>query len=96
MKSPEKFEKDAIRKYLDSIGAWCFAPFMAGYGKTGVPDIICCYRGRFIGVEVKRPSKAPTPIQERRMAEIIDHGGIAVWGTADRVIERLKAIFPNA
>lgn len=95
MKSPESFEKDAIRKYLTSIGCWHFSPLMAGFGTSGVPDIIGCYRGRFFGVEVKRPGKMATPIQLRRMAEIELKGGIAVAGTASVVIEQLKTLFAN-
>ena len=95
MKSPESFEKDKIRKHLDAINAWCFAPFMAGFGKSGVPDLVCCYRTMFLGIEVKRPGKNPTPIQERRMAEIKARGGIAIWGDAESVIAQLKRLFPN-
>lgn len=96
MKSPESFEKAKIRAHLDAINAWCFAPLMAGFGKSGVPDIIACYRTMFIGIEVKRPGKKPTPIQERRMAEIKVRGGIAIWGDAEKVIAELKAMFPSA
>lgn len=95
MHSPEWFEKDKIRKYLAAIDAWCFAPFMAGYGKSGVPDIVACYRTMFIAIEVKRPGKEPTPVQRRRMAEIEAHGGIAVAGDAETVIAQLKCLFPG-
>ena len=93
MKSPEKYEKDSIQAYLKSINAWSFSPYMAGMGKSGVPDIICCYKSRFIGIEVKRPGKEPTPIQQRRIAEIQMQGGIAVYGTAEKVIGELKVLF---
>ena len=96
MRSPESFEKTAIKKHLEKIGAWHFSPYMAGMGKTGVPDIICCYRTVFIAIEVKRPGKKPTPIQERRMEEVRKAGGIAIWGTAEKVIDELKRMFPNA
>lgn len=96
MKSPESFEKAKIREHLKTINAWCFAPFMAGMGQSGVPDIIACYRTMFIGIEVKRPGKAPTPIQWRRIAEIQARGGIAIWGDAQKVIGELKGMFPSA
>lgn len=92
MRTPEKAEKDEIKRYLDSIGAWQFTPYVAGFGKSGVPDIVFCWRGRFGGIEVKREGKTPTVIQERRMKEIVDAGGIALWGTADRVIPLLKGM----
>lgn len=89
MRTPEFYEKVEIKKYLDSIGAWHFSPYMAGFGKSGVPDIVVCLNGKFISIEVKREGKAPTPIQTRRMEEITKAGGIAIWGTAEKVINEL-------
>ena len=89
MKTPESYEKAAIKQYLDKLGAWHFSPFMAGYGKSGVSDIIFCYRGRFGCIEVKREGKAPTKLQELRMEEVRKAGGWAFWGWADKVIPEL-------
>ena len=91
MKSPEGFEKDDICKYLDEIGAWYFKPYMAGFGKSGVPDIIACIDGCFWGIEVKREGKEPTVIQQLRMKEIETAGGFAVAGTASVVIALIRA-----
>ena len=91
MKSPEGFEKDDICKYLDSIGAWYFRPYMAGFGKSGVPDIIACIDGIFFGIEVKREGKGPTKRQQARIDEIKAAGGEATWGTAEKVIREIKA-----
>lgn len=38
------------------------------FGKAGQPDISCCYRGRRIEMEVKRPGGKPTPLQAARLA----------------------------
>ena len=91
MRSPEGHEKIIIKRYLDSIGAWHFSPYMAGFGKSGVPDIIACIDGCFWGIEVKREGKEPTPLQLQRMTEIERAGGFAVAGTAERVIAFIKA-----
>lgn len=93
MKTLESYEKDSIKKFLSTLECWHFSPYMAGFGKNGVPDIVGCYKGRLFGIEVKREGKKPTPIQERRMAEICKAGGWAVAGTADVVIERFRAQF---
>ena len=95
MKTPESYEKAEIKKYLDSIDAWYFCPYMAGFGKSGVPDIIACIDGIFVGVEVKREGKEPTPIQQRRIEEIEAAGGIAFWGTAKKVIGDMKIAFDD-
>ena len=55
-------EKDivaAIRRYLATLGEDVFfwKEHGGAYGTSGVPDIICCYRGRFLGLEVKRPGQ---------------------------------------
>jgi hypothetical protein len=91
MKTPESYEKAEIKQYLDSIGAWYFCPYMAGFGKSGVPDIIACIEGIFWGIEVKREGMEATPRQQLRMEEIEKAGGLAVAGTAAHVIKHLKA-----
>jgi hypothetical protein len=93
MHSPEWFEKRDIDKYLESIGAYVVKPATFGQGKSGVPDRVCCIHGTFVGIEVKRPGKDPTAVQERRMGEVQQAGGIAIWGTAEKVIGELKALF---
>jgi hypothetical protein len=90
MRTPESWEKAEIKKYLVSIGAWFFSPYMAGFGKSGVPDICACIQGEFWGIEVKREGKEPTAIQRQRMEEIEQAGGYSVAGTASVVIEEIK------
>ena len=92
MKTPESYEKDDICKYLVSIGAWYFRPYMAGFGKSGVPDIIACIQGEFWAIEVKREGKQPTAIQRHRMEEIEQCGGYSTAGTAEMVIREIKAV----
>lgn len=94
MKSPEGFEKDDIKKYLKQGVplVWFFSPFMAGFGKSGVPDVVGCHRFKgFFSIEVKREGKEPTPIQWRRIREIEQAGGKTFWGTAAKVIPEFEA-----
>jgi hypothetical protein len=94
MKTPEGKVKDKVDAYLAAIGAWYHRPFMAGYGKSGTPDFVCSIGGRFLGIEVKREGKTPTPLQELRMQEIRRSGGLAIWGdNADKIIEEIKTAF---
>ena len=69
----------AIKKYLSSLGDDVFFWKEHGgpYGTSGVPDIICCYRGRFLGLEVKLPSGKLTELQKRAIEKINRAGGIA-------------------
>ena len=76
---PEKDIVAAIRRYLATLGEDVFfwKEHGGAYGTSGVPDIICCYRGRFLGLEVKQPGGRLTPLQERTLARINAAGGIA-------------------
>ena len=85
----------AIRKYLASLGSDVFFWKEHGsvYGTNGVPDIICCYKGRFLGLECKLPGGRLTELQKRAIEQINRAGGIAcrVESVEDvkRMIERV-------
>ena len=85
----------AIRKYLASLGSDVFFWKEHGsvYGTNGVPDIICCYNGRFLGLECKLPGGRLTKLQKRTIEKINRAGGVAcrVESVEDvkRVIERV-------
>ena len=85
----------AIKKYLALLGSDVFFWKEHGsvYGTNGVPDIICCYKGRFLGLECKLPGGRPTKLQKRAIEKINRAGGVAcrVESVEDvkRVIERV-------
>ena len=75
-------EKDivaAIKRYLGTLGEDVFFWKEHGgpYGASGVPDIICCYKGRFLGLEAKLPNSRLTRLQARALEKINRAGGIA-------------------
>ena len=91
-------EKDivaAVKRYLSSLGSDVFFWKEHGsvYGTNGVPDIICCYKSRFLGLECKLPGGRLTELQKRAIEKINRAGGIAcrVESVEDvkRVIERV-------
>ena len=69
----------AIKKYLISLGGDIFFWKEHGgpYGTSGIPDIICCYKGRFLGLEVKQPGGRLTALQKWALDKINAAGGIA-------------------
>lgn len=77
-KTPEKKVKDQVVKRLNERGAYWFYPVMGGYGSSGVPDIVACYKGRFIGIECKAGSNTPTALQMKNLNQITGAGG---WST---------------
>ncbi|MDO5299976.1 MAG: VRR-NUC domain-containing protein [Clostridia bacterium] len=76
---PEKDIVAAIKKYLASLGSDVFfwKEWGGPYGTSGVPDIICCCKGRFLGLEVKQPKGRLTELQKRAIEKINAAGGIA-------------------
>mgnify|MGYP003122091181 CR=1 FL=1 len=66
---------EVVYKVLRKNGAYYFSPIMNGYGKSGVPDIIVCYNGKFVGIECKVGKKKPTELQQKNLNEIEATGG---------------------
>lgn len=63
---------------------------------VGIPDIVACYRGRFIGIEVKAKEGRPTCIQDVVREKILDSKGSHVYArSVDDVAEVLIAIRLN-
>jgi len=61
----------AITRYLKTVPCCFFWKEHGGqYGTAGLPDLILCYRGRFIAFEVKTPIGKPTKLQEHTIAKI--------------------------
>lgn len=65
-------------------------PVQTGYGAATV-DFLVCYRGRFYGIETKRPGKYLTPRQFLIMQTIRDAGGDA-WMENSTGLELTRVI----
>ena len=78
--TPEGKVKKAVKAYLDKLGIWHFSPVSNGMGVHGIPDIIACWRGRFVGIECKAPGKRSntSELQKMQLDSIQKCDGIAV------------------
>lgn len=76
--TPEAKVKKRVVNVLKENGAYYFFPATGGYGRSGVPDIVGCYRGVFFGIECKAGSNKPTPLQEAEMRKIREANGITL------------------
>ena len=76
--TPEAKVKAKVVAQLKALGVYYFYPVTGGYGSSGVPDIVGCYRGRFIAIECKAGNNTPTPLQQKNIDDITKHGGV-VW-----------------
>jgi hypothetical protein len=76
--TPESKVKKQVVNILKGHGAYFFYPVTGGYGRSGVPDIVACWKGRFIGIECKARGNVPTQLQMKNLYEIADRGGISL------------------
>ena len=75
MSTPEVKVKNKVKKLLKENNAYFCMPVSGGFGASGVPDIIACYRGFFIGIECKAGNNTPTALQKKNLQDIVNAGG---------------------
>jgi Holliday junction resolvase len=76
--TPEAKVKKVVVNQLRNLGAYYFYPVTGGYGRSGVPDIVGCYKGKFFGIECKAGKNTPTPLQQINLDDIEKQDGIAL------------------
>ena len=81
-----------VQEYLVSKGAYEFKVHGSAYMKAGIPDIISCYKGRFIGIECKVGKNKPSKLQEEHRNMILTSGGIHILAYK---LEDVIKIFKN-
>lgn len=74
---PEKRFENKIKDMLDEHGAWWVKYFANRNTKSGIPDILACVNGEFLGIEVKSDSGHPTDLQLHHVEKIRKAGGLA-------------------
>ncbi len=84
----------AILRYLKALPG-CFAWKEHGgmYGTAGIPDVICCFGGRFYGFEVKTKVGRPTDLQKATIRKIQAAGGTAL---VVRSVDEVRVIMEGA
>lgn len=78
MKKPETKLGEKVDEYLEAVGGEWLNIHGGPFQKSGWPDRIGCYKGVFIGIELKMPGETPTRLQLRRIRRINESGGRAV------------------
>ena len=90
--TPEAAVKAAVKRILDAHNVYYFPPATGGYGRSGVPDIVCCVKGRFLAIECKAGKGKTTVLQDRELQAIRDAGGMAVVINEDNLDYLVTAI----
>ena len=87
--------QNKVLKYLKTVvgGHW-IKIHASSYQSTGEPDIVGCYKGRFYGLELKRPDgKGKASVKQiQKLSSIRREGGIAM--VIDNM-ETLKQLFDD-
>lgn len=75
----EKNFENKIKKFLEEKNCW-FLKYWGGaaYTKSGIPDLLVCCNGYFLGIEVKAPNGKPSPLQIHNLKKIDEAGGFAI------------------
>lgn len=80
MAGPEKTVENKIKEFLDKTNAWYFKVAASPLMPPGIPDIIACIYGKFVGIEVKAPGKINnTSLVQKVQHKLIRKAGGEVW-----------------
>ena len=90
-------ETDVTKQILDMLnyipGCFAYKHWGGPMGRKGVHDIICCFRGKFVSIEVKSPNlkKAEYSEGQKKFADLIEgaEGTSMCVQSADEVVEKL-------
>lgn len=97
----EKQFENKIKRYLDAQGCWYVKYFANKMTRSGVPDILACVNGYFIGIEVKAARGKASPLQFYHRDQIRKAGGVSIILYPDMfeefktLVGNLKTLEPN-
>lgn len=88
----EKTIENKIKSYLKSVGAYYVKYHGNQFSQVGVPDILACYKGWFIGIEVKNETGKTSPLQDVNLKMINEAGGLSLVA---RTVEDVKYLIED-
>lgn len=82
-----------ILKRLREEGGFWYHPAGNPMTMAGIPDLIGCMNGMFVGLEVKRPGNQATQLQAYTLERIKAAGGVAgVVHSVEEALELLRSV----
>lgn len=74
----EKQLENNIKNYLFTEGIYYFKVHGSKFMAPGIPDIVSCVNGKFLGIEVKKPGakNQQSDVQKVHERNIVKAGGI--------------------
>lgn len=85
----EKNIENKIKSYLKSKGAYCIKYHGNQFSQVGVADLLVCYKGRFLAIEIKNETGKTSPLQEANILMVKRAGGISFVARSVEDVERI-------
>lgn len=74
----EKNFENKVKGFLKNQGCWTLKTWSNGVQRSGVPDLLVCCNGYFVGVELKAANGKPSELQLYNLRKIEESGGYAI------------------
>lgn len=71
------FQKEA-QETIERMGGYPIKVHVSAFQSQGEPDLVCCYKGRFVAFELKVDGNKPSKLQLEKIEDIKRAGGIAL------------------
>lgn len=97
----KQFERK-VKQYLDDLGIWYLKTWSNGVQREGIPDLLVCCNGYFMGIELKAAAGKPSALQKWNVKNIRASNGIALvlypdqFDAFKRMIELIMSGNPNS
>ena len=91
----EKAFQTKLIKLIEKNNGYVVKFNASAISKIGVPDLLACINGKFVGLEVKKENGKPTDIQLWNIEKIKKSGGIAMvvkpsnYESVEKLIKKL-------
>lgn len=73
----EKQFQNEVVQFLKSHNIYHLKIWGGGFQKAGIPDLLCCIRGKFVALELKTEKGTPTVLQKYNLYKIQEAEGYA-------------------
>lgn len=73
----EKNFENKVKKFLEEEGCYYVKTHGDRFSRKGVPDLLICCNGFFVGCELKASNGIPSELQKYHVQQIKSAGGLA-------------------
>ena len=73
----EKQFENKVKGFLKEHGCWILKTWSNGVQRSGVPDLLVCCKGYFVGIELKATNGKPSELQLYNLRKIEESGGFS-------------------